>query len=117
MSNHTDMQDKCCGDCYGIHFIKIQYKGNHCNCVRIDLFNECKDLFGTFPVLGTYRRLFSLSFSLLHHTRSLLPCTSMVNIVGQSILPWRKQLGSVRKSLRVETTALQLFRTPGETHL
>ena len=29
MSNHTDMQDKCCGDCYGIHLIQIQYKGNH----------------------------------------------------------------------------------------
>ena len=29
MSNHTDMQDKYCGDCYDIHPIKSQYKGNH----------------------------------------------------------------------------------------
>ena len=29
MSNHTDMQDKYCGDCYGIHPIQSQYKGNH----------------------------------------------------------------------------------------
>ena len=29
MSNHTDMQDKYCGDCYDIHPIQSQYKGNH----------------------------------------------------------------------------------------
>ena len=27
MSNHTDMQDKYCGDCYDIHPIQSQYKG------------------------------------------------------------------------------------------
>ena len=25
MSNHTDMQEKCCGDCYDIHPIQTQY--------------------------------------------------------------------------------------------
>ena len=25
----TDMQDKFCGNCYDIYFIKSQYKGNH----------------------------------------------------------------------------------------
>ena len=29
MSNHTDMQDKYCGDCYDIHRIQSQYKGTH----------------------------------------------------------------------------------------
>ena len=29
MSNHTDMQDKYCGDCYDIYTIQSQYKGNH----------------------------------------------------------------------------------------
>ena len=29
MSNHTDMQDKYCGDCYDIHPIQSQYKGDH----------------------------------------------------------------------------------------
>ena len=29
MSNHTDMQDKYCGDCYDIDPIQSQYKGNH----------------------------------------------------------------------------------------
>ena len=29
MSNHTDMPDKYCGDCYDIHPIQGQYKGNH----------------------------------------------------------------------------------------
>ena len=29
MSNHTDMQDKYNGDCYDIHPIRSQYKGNH----------------------------------------------------------------------------------------
>ena len=29
MSNHTDMQDKYCGRCYGIHPIQGHYKGNH----------------------------------------------------------------------------------------
>ena len=29
MSNHTDMQDKYCGDPYDIHPIQSQYKGNH----------------------------------------------------------------------------------------
>ena len=29
MSNHTDMHDKYCGDCYDIHLIQSQYKGNH----------------------------------------------------------------------------------------
>ena len=29
MSNHTDMQVKYCGDCYDIHPIQGQYKGNH----------------------------------------------------------------------------------------
>ena len=28
MSNHTDMQDQYCGDCYEIHPIQSQYKGN-----------------------------------------------------------------------------------------
>ena len=29
MSNHTDMQDKYCGDCYDINPIQSQYKGEH----------------------------------------------------------------------------------------
>ena len=29
MSNHTDMQDKYCGNCYEILPIQSQYKGNH----------------------------------------------------------------------------------------
>ena len=29
MSNHTDMQDKYCDDCYDIHPIHSQYKRNH----------------------------------------------------------------------------------------
>ena len=29
MSNHTDMQDKYCGDSYDIHLIQSQYKGTH----------------------------------------------------------------------------------------
>ena len=29
MSDHTDMQDKYCGDCYDIYTIQSQYKGNH----------------------------------------------------------------------------------------
>ena len=29
MSNHTDMQDKYCDDCYDTHRIQSQYKGNH----------------------------------------------------------------------------------------
>ena len=29
MSDHTDMQDKYCGDWYNIHPIQCQYKGKH----------------------------------------------------------------------------------------
>ena len=29
MSNHTDMQDKYCGDCYAMHLIQSKYKGHH----------------------------------------------------------------------------------------
>ena len=29
LSNHTDMQDKYCGDCYDIHPIQSQHKGNY----------------------------------------------------------------------------------------
>ena len=29
ISNHTDMYDNYCGDCYDIHTIQSQYKGNH----------------------------------------------------------------------------------------
>ena len=25
----TDMQDKCCGNCYDVYYIQSQYKGNH----------------------------------------------------------------------------------------
>ena len=32
MSNQSDMQDKCCGDCYGIHPIRSQYQdGSPCS--------------------------------------------------------------------------------------
>ena len=29
ISNRTDMYDNHCGDCYDIHTIQSQYKGNH----------------------------------------------------------------------------------------
>ena len=31
MSNHTDMQDKYCGDCYDIHPIQSQYTKAACD--------------------------------------------------------------------------------------
>ena len=60
--------------------------------------------------------IFIIIFASSPHPLSLL-LAFLVNIVGKSILLVRKQSAEGNKGGRVETTATQLFRTLGDTHL
>ena len=50
MSNHTDMQDKYCGDCYDIYPIQSQHNGNHKRGVASTGRNPYKRPANLFPV-------------------------------------------------------------------